>query len=301
MSVAARHVLSQGPVVGALLRTGWVAFRSRSEGTPDTMTTPGPVFEGTVGPRPPRLVKDYIRHCGGSPSWYKGVVPAHLFPQWGFPMFSKTLEGIPYDLTKVLNGGCRIEINHPIPLGEKLRLKACLVDIDDNGSRAVLKQRLITSTETVDEAIVSYLYAIVPLKKKGDKKKSGKKEKPRVNQDYREIGLWKLHKKAGWEFAVLTGDFNPVHWVPPYAQAAGFKNCILHGFSTLGRSIENLNRVVWSGDASRLKTIDVKFTKPLVLPTKVGLFVDDQGGFAVGHNPGGPAYLTGEYTTREDA
>jgi acyl dehydratase len=95
---------------------------------------------------------------------------------------------------------------------------------------------------------------------------------------------------------VLTGDFNPVHWVPPYAKMAGFKSTILHGFSTLARSIETLNNHVWSGDRRRLKTVDVRFVKPLLLPNRVHVF-HGPGRFSVGDAPGGPAYLTGEYTS----
>jgi acyl dehydratase len=300
MNVSTRHVLQQGPVVRALIRTGIHAAKQK-RGQLGVADFPGPEFTTTVAPRPAGLVKDYIRHCGGSASWYKGTVPAHLFPQWAFPLLTKTMVGIPYDLTKVLNGGCRIEVHRPLPAGEALQLRAQLIEVDDNGRRAVLKQRIITGTKSAPNALTCYMYAIVPLKRdKANDTPKQKKEKARVADDAREIGRWKLHKKSGLEFAVLTGDFNPVHWIPPYARAAGFRNCILHGFSTLARGIENLNRVVLAGDVNRLSTVDVKFTRPLLLPNKVGLFLEGPRAnqpvpFSVGKAPGGPAYLTGTY------
>ena len=116
----------------------------------------------------------------------------------------------------------------------------------------------------------------------------------------RRISTWSLRGDAGMDFALLTGDFNPVHWIPIYARAAGFKHCILHGFSTLARAIEDLNRVVCSGNPTRLKSVDVKFTRPLVLPAgrrpiTPGVFIED-GALFVGESAGGPAYLTGAYT-----
>ena len=296
MGVPRKHILSQGPVIGALFKAGFAVLTQGKGGELQTPTAP---VTTTVGPRGDELIKDYIRHTGGDPGWYKGQVPAHLFPQWGFPVFSQTLKGIPYDMAKVLNGGCRIEMNSPIPTGEKLHLSATLEDIDDNGSRAVLRQRLVTSTDSAPDAIVCTMYAIVPLpRKKGEKKE--RKERPHIPADARRISTWNLYSDSGMDFAVLTGDFNPVHWIPAYARAAGFKNCILHGFSTLARSIEDLNRVVFSGDPTRLKSIDVKFTRPLVLPTgrkpaTPGVFLGD-GTIFVGDAAGGPAYLTGEYT-----
>ena len=294
MSVSARHILSQGPVVAALLKTASAAMRKRPNEIPPT---PGREFSQVVAPRSNKLIDDYIRHCGGSPSWYRGVVPAHLFPQWGFPLQAKTLDAIPYDLTKVLNGGCRIEVNAPLPRNQPLHLRAWLEDIDDNGSRAVIKQKMVTGTADQPDCVVTTTYAIVPLKhKKGEKKK--KKERPGVPADAREIGQFKLHANSGWEFAVLTGDFNPVHWVPPYAKAAGFKNTILHGFATLGRSIESMNKNQWSGDPRWLKTVDVRFTRPVILPARPYLFASP-GQFFVGDAPGGPAYLVGELETEK--
>ena len=293
MGVRKSHIIRQRAVISTLLRTGVQAMRARPTSIPET---PSRVISAVVAPRSPKLVADYIRHVGGSAASYRGVVPHHMFPQWGFPLLARTLDDIPYDLTKVLNGGCRMEINADIPIGEPLHLSATLEDIDDNGSRAVLKQKLVTGTASEPEALISDLYAIVPLKKKGGPKTKTPRERPRVPADDREIGDWKLGPKAGFEFAVLTGDFNPVHWIGPYAKAAGFKSTILHGFSTLARSIETLNKSVWSGDRRWLRTVDVKFVKPLLLPNRVNVY-HGPNRFSVGDAPGGPAYLTGEYTS----
>ena len=291
MSVSTRHLFSQGPVLAALVRTAGAAMRARPTHAPPM---PGPELTQVVPARSDRLIDDYIRHCGGAPSYYRGVVPPHLFPQWGFPLMAKTLEEIPYDLRRVLNGGCRIEVRRPLPRGEALELRACLEDIDDNGKRAVIKQRLITGTASAPEAIVSHLYAIVPLRSGSSEKKKKKKEPKRVPDDLREVASWSLGSRAGWDFALLTGDFNPIHWIRPAARAAGFKNCILHGFSTLGRAIESMNKNVWSGDPRWLRTVDVQFTKPLILPAAPRVFMD-AGSFAVGTAPGAPAYLIGTY------
>ncbi len=106
MSVPLRHVLQQGPVVTSLVRAVWAgATQKKSTGTPEPPTTPGPEYTAVLPPRPDGLVRDYIRHVGGSPSAYKGTVPFHLFPQWAFPILGKTLKGIPYDLVRVMNAG----------------------------------------------------------------------------------------------------------------------------------------------------------------------------------------------------
>ena len=299
MSVSTRHILHQGPMIGAIARTAWMAAKSasgRSNRAPPAL--PGRPVSATVAPRPAGLVRDYIRHVGGDPSAYRGQVPAHLFPQWIFPLQSRALEGIQYPIQRVLNGGCKLEIHAPLPLGDPFEATARLEDIDDNGRRAVIHQRAVTATPRQPEAVISHVYAFVPL---GGGHKDGsapkKDDKPRVPTDARELARWDLGPKAGLEFALLTGDFNPIHWVAPAARAAGFRNVILHGFSTMARAIEGLNRNVFAGDVSRLEVIDVRFTRPLVLPARVGLYLDGEGVF-VGDAPGGPAYLVGTYSAR---
>ena len=113
-------------------------------------------------------------------------------------------------------------------------------------------------------------------------------------EGYREIGWLKLNANAGLSFAKLTGDFNPIHWVAPYARAAGFRNVILHGFGTFARCCEQLNRGLLGGDVRRLRVLDAKFTRPLVLPHQVGVYVH-QRSVCVGDGVEGPAYMTGNF------
>ena len=73
--------------------------------------------------------------------------------------------------------------------------------------------------------------------------------------DAKEIAFYRLKADAGLDFAKLTGDFNPVHWVPAYARALGFPNTILHGFGTLARAVEGLNRGVFAGGVDALRRV----------------------------------------------
>lgn len=302
MGLPTKHIKHQGPVIASLAATAWSAIRQQiDKGKPQApFVTPSVEICETIGPRAEDLVRDYIKHVGGDPSSYRGVVPAHFFPQWGFPLAAQTLRGIPYPMQKVLNGGCRLELLAPIPAGEPLRVSARLEDIDDDGRRAVLHQRVVTGTTSVPACVVAHLYAIVPLGSKhtGDKADRGERKTPvRVPQAAKEIAWWRLPQHAGLAFAMLTGDFNPVHWIRPYARAFGFKSTILHGFSTMARALEGINRSRFAGAVDRIATFDVKFTKPLTLPAKVGLYVVGNDVW-VGDAPGGPAYLAGSFVER---
>lgn len=286
MSVPARHALHQGPVVAALLR-GVARAASHRERT-GAVIAPGPWHTARVAARPPALVRDYVRHVGGDPAAYEGLVPPHLFPQWVFPLQVKALEGVPYPLERVLNGGCRLEQRAPLRAGEPLVVATRLDDVDDDGRRAVLRFLATTGTEDEPEAVVAHLYAIVPLG--GARGGGAKKEPVRVPTDARELQAWRLGARAGLDFSILTGDFNPVHWLPPYARAFGFQNVILHGFSSFARTFEGLRRALRVSP----RVLDVRFTRPLVLPAKVSLFHADAKVW-VGRAPGSRAFLEGTF------
>lgn len=296
MDVSKLHLFRQGPVIRSLLRTAGSAVGGRGgNATRGAVPVPGPVFDQTLKPRNPRLVADYIRHVGGDPAWYRGALPPHFFPQWGFPVLARTLHGMPYDMSRILNGGCRMEIVRPIPVGSSLVLSAQLIEVDDNGNRAILKQKIVSGTGEHPESLIAYVNAIVPRKRSG----GPRKERPRVPEDAREVDRWRLSKNAGLEFALVTGDFNPVHWIPRYARLAGFSNTILHGFATMARTIESLNRSMWLGRPGRLAAFECRFIRPLVFPGQAKVFADGDRVF-VGDAPGGPVYLAGGFTTREE-
>src|SRR5690606_12048844 len=163
--------------------------------------------------------------------------------------------------------------------------------------RAVLHMRGVTGTKSSPEALITDMQALIPLSGgKGDKKSGGAKERQRVPAGAHELARLSLGATAGLDFAKLTGDFNPVHWIPPYAKAFGFRNTILHGFSTMARAYESVVRGRLAGDVTAIREFEVRFTRPLVLPAKVGVYVDG-GDLFVGDAPSGPAYLVGSYST----
>mgnify|MGYP002038029245 FL=1 len=288
MSVPLRFVWHQGAVLSAFARTALGAARS---GRHREMQVPGRWIEAEVDPLPSALLDAYIRHVGGDPASYRGQVPPHLFPQWVFPLQVRALQDVTYPMQKVLNAGAGMTLRGPIPRGEPLRVRTRLDSVDDDGRRALLSFVAHTGTAAEPELLEARLQAFVPL---GGGEKREKSEPARVPGEAREIGRWRLDPGAGLDCAKLTGDFNPVHWVPAWARALGFRNVILHGFSTYARAYEALVRARFAGAAGRLRTYEARFTKPLVLPASPGVFVDGDR-VTVGMAPSAPAFMTGTY------
>lgn len=300
MALPTKHIRSQGPVLAMLGSTAVTALRRAVTGKVPSSAgpLPGPEIHATLPPRPRDLIRDYVRFCGGEPNSYKHTVPPHLWPQWGFPLAGKAISTVPYPLHKILNGGCRVEVNAVIANDEPLEVSARLLSIDENERRAVLESEVVTGTAANPRAIVATMYAIVPLGGKSSGKSGKKPEPERVPLDAEELARWKIPSDAGLAFALLTGDFNPVHWIPTYARAFGFRNTILHGFGSMAKAWEGLVRSRYAGSPTAIRVFDVKFTKPLVLPAKVGLYLQqtedpttDRFWLAVA--PGASPYLSG--------
>lgn len=299
MPVSNRHILEQGSTLSALGRVLITTLEQQVLGKlpKSAPAVPGPTLEATYPPRSPELIRDYVKNVGGDPAAYGNTLPPHMLSQWTFGLAGRALTGVPYRMARVLNAGCNFELRAPIPADEPLTVSARLTSIDDDGRRALMQVRLITSTPSVKEALVADLFSLVPLG--GGKQSNGKKEKkeiPSVPDDAREVAFFEASATAGLDFAKLTGDFNPIHWIPAAARASGFPNAILHGFGTMARAIEGLNRGLFRGDVARLKQWSCRFTKPLVLPAKAAVLVKDSEVF-VGVAPGGPAYLVGSFST----
>jgi len=298
MAVSTKHVLSQLPVLEGMGRAAIAAISRRpASGLDETRGW----IEAELPPRPPELVRDYVRHVGGDPAWYRGRLPSHFFPQWAFPLAARSLAVLPYPLSRVVNAGCRIEQRAMLPADEALRVRARIERVDDDGKRALVTQRIETGTESEGMALVAEMRTFIPLLRRGERaeEKKSPRARPRVPADAREIGFFRVPSGAGLDFAKLTGDFNPIHWIGPYARAAGFRGTILHGFSTFARAVEALNRARLAGDPSRLKAIDVRFVRPLVLPARAGVYVRGGSEIWVGDAPSGGAYLEGHYEAED--
>ncbi len=305
----ARH---QWPVIAAMGRAALHSLRSPSSAALPVL--PGPWLFAEAPPTAPDLLRAYVRHVGGEPSWYRHTLPAHSFPRWTFPLAAELMRELPFPLTRVINAGCRLEMNAALPLDRPLQVRARLESIEQDDRRALITQRFVTGFEGSPDALVADLRTYVPLKPpKSDGSSQGgaaprgasaaqaQASRASVPADAHELAFLRLSADAGLDFAKLTGDFNPIHWVPVAARAAGFRGCILHGFSTLARAMEAVHRGVLSGDPARLHAVDVRFMRPLVLPARVGIFTTARHELFVGDAPSGGAYLTGTFSLEPNA
>jgi hypothetical protein len=280
-----------------LLTLGRVAANPVLGRLPSFLKGPPPpgTVERTLPPPPADLIADFLREVGGSPERWRGVVPPHLFPQWGLPVLGEAFRSLSYPMHRMLNAACRLELRRPLPIGEALRVAARVERVDDDGRRARIFGLITTGTAGAPEALVASVEGYVPLPSKTG---SRMKERPIVPREARRIEEWRLGPRAGLDFALLTGDFNPLHWVPPYARLMGFKSNIVHGYALMARALEAVVAHVLEGDPARLAALEVRFVTPTPLPAKVALFVGEGDSLFTGAGEGATASLVGKFARR---
>ncbi len=279
MSVPFRHIWQQTPVIGAMARTA--ASLVLPSGKGEVPETPTAWNERVIHPISPSLMHDYMSWLGGS--WDQQHVPPHLFCHFAFPDFSRLLAGLPYRLDKLLNGGASLTTWKPLPADQPFTLQTRLSDIDATDRRVILTETCRARTADGELAFEGTLTAILPLKRGGG---GVKKERPKPPTDADKLADWPLDARAGLDFALLTGDFNPIHWLPPFAKMGGMKNVILHGFAQFARTWEALSL----GAGVQPATLQARFVKPLVLPRQVGVFATDSEAW-IADGPGSLAFM----------
>lgn len=107
---------------------------------------------------------------------------------------------------------------------------------------------------------------------------------------------WTFDARAGWRYAGVSGDYNPIHLSGWMARLFGFRRPIVQGMYAQARAAAVIER-----DAQRpLTEISVRFRRPLSLPGHALLSWDRdgaQGRFALQSPDGGTLHLYGRYET----
>ena len=222
----------------------------------------------------PELVSLYRRWCthsirtenGNLPFEPDNVLPPHLFSQFALSVCAKQLKLTKYRLLNILNQGVGLEVHKPIPMGEPLHIVCKMVEIKEEDNRARLHQELHIGTAAEPHCYTAAFHTVFILGKraKTNKTQSAKQNSP-LNDDsnnaFNRIGKWMVAPNDGLNFALLTGDFNPIHWVGFLAKLSPFKRKVLHGFGMFTRTIETLQ----ASAGKPVKRIHVRFINPAFL------------------------------------
>lgn len=114
----------------------------------------------------------------------------------------------------------------------------------------------------------------------------------------RPVATWRVPDDAGRRYARVSGDVNPIHLSGLTAKALGFKRAIAHGMWVKARVLGAL-----AGRLPDAFAYDVRFTKPLFLPSTVTLSTAEVAGgwdVAVRNAGSGTEHVVGTIRTLEE-
>lgn len=84
--------------------------------------------------------------------------------------------------------------------------------------------------------------------------------------------VWRLPADLGRRYARVSGDVNPIHTTPLVARLAGFRRPLVHGMWSHARALAGL-----AGRLPAAYDTEVAFTRPVLLPGRVGLSLRADG------------------------
>jgi acyl dehydratase len=213
----------------------------------------------TIDAPPEELVEHYIAWAcawAGDTGRYDQELPPHMVSQWSLPLVGELLLRMPYRLASVINQGASLRAHGPLPRNTPLIVSAAVDSIEHTAGRIKVVVAIVTGTARQANLLETRLHmSFLPP---GPRAPRTAQQRPPEPQ-WRTAGLWHADADDGLRFALLTGDFNPIHWCGPLARRSVFGGMVLHGFGSLVRSYEAL-------EPGSFTEIDVRFVRPVPLP-----------------------------------
>lgn len=171
------------------------------------------------------------------------------------------------DWVKILHAEQDFTIHSPLPATGAIRGEYSVMGIEDKGEGrgALLHQ----AKELYDEADNTHLATVrSTLFLRGNGGEGGFGTSPAAPEKLPESAPDKVVEIATLPRQALiyrlSGDYNPIHADPDLAQKAGFDMPILHGLCTNGIATRAILKAYCGNDASRLKSMFVRFSKPVM-------------------------------------
>ncbi len=166
----------------------------------------------------------------------------------------------------VVHGEQRVTLHRPIPAQGKVHTVSEITGIYDKGKGALV----VAQAHTVDEKDAPLFSNQFSIFARGAGGFGGLRGPEAVRQDppdgqAADFALTELTRPEQALLYRLSGDPNPLHADPLFAQAAGFARPILHGLCTFGFATRALIRAACAGDGNRIRQIEARFAAP-VLP-----------------------------------
>ncbi|MEU9349598.1 MaoC/PaaZ C-terminal domain-containing protein [Streptomyces griseoloalbus] len=168
-----------------------------------------------------------------------------------------SMPGVDVDLARVLHGGQSLTVHRPLPVEGTATTTGRIAAVYDKGEAAVLVMR----TEAADaDGPLWTGDARIHVRGEGgwggERGPSVRREAPTGKPDRT------CERTVREDQALLyrlSGDWNPLHADPAFAERAGFARPVLHGLCTYGMTLKAVVDTLLGGDVTRVRSCTTRF------------------------------------------
>jgi len=170
------------------------------------------------------------------------------------------------DWIKILHGEQAFEILRPLPTEGVVRGEYEILALEDKGKEKGAVMHVVKRLyDESDGALIANVTSVYMLR--GDGGQGGFGQAPAAPEPLPAAAAdHVLEIKTLPQSALiyrLSGDYNPIHADPDAAKRANFPQPILHGLCSLGLATRAIIETVANGSPQRVRSMSVRFSKPL--------------------------------------
>ncbi len=196
------------------------------------------------------------------------LIPPPLYPVVFLPGIISQLvddsEEMGLDIMMVVHAEQKLSWREVLRSGDEIHTSAKIINMEQRGVNNILDLQIHCKRE--ENLVVEMKYRLLVR----GKKKTRKERPADIVQATKEGKL--LARKTmvvtddqGVRYAQASGDHNPIHTSDELAKSIGLPGVILHGLCTMAFASQVLVDELLDGDPNRLKSMDVRFSKPVLM------------------------------------
>ena len=241
-----------------------------------------------VGPHvvDPESVRKYALATNESNPRYMDNVPdaelavPPIFPVSFLPdilsQLGEDAEEMNFNVLRAVHANQKMIWRSPLKPGDEIYTTAKIANIETRGVNEIVD--LLIHMKRDDDIVVEINYRIlVRGKKKAEEKKPSKDAKAPEKGKLLAKRSMTVTADQGARYAEASGDHNPIHVSDEIARSVGLPRAILHGLCTMAISSQAIVDGLLDGDPTRLKSLDVRFSRPVLLDQTITTEVYEGG------------------------
>ena len=208
------------------------------------------------------------------------LVPPPLYPVVFLPPILEQLvedsEEMDLKILRVVHAGHKMSWRETIHPGDQIHTIAKIVNMEQRGVNDILDMHILCKLEETIVVEMDFRLLVRGKKATIDGKPKGRTqviERGKILAKKTTV----VTVDQGIRYAEASGDHNPIHISDEIARSVGLPSAILQGLCTMAFASQVLVDELLSGDPSLLKSMEVRFSKPLLMDQILTTEVYDAG------------------------